>query len=68
MPSKIRPFYPIYNDVDGDPLDAGYIYIGTENLNPEIEANQLAVYFDRALIGAESNTVGLSFTATTPGS
>lgn len=36
--------FPIFNDVDGDPLDAGYIYIGTVDLDPE--TNPIAVYFD----------------------
>lgn len=39
--------FPIFNDIDGDPLDAGYIYIGTANLDPE--TNPISVYFDAAL-------------------
>jgi hypothetical protein len=39
--------FPIFNDVDGDPLDNGYIYIGTANLDPE--TNPIQVYFDSAL-------------------
>jgi hypothetical protein len=49
MASKIVPFYPIYHDIDGDPLDSGYIYIGQENENPEVAAKQLSVYWDAAL-------------------
>lgn len=39
--------FPIFNDIDGDPLDAGYIYIGTANLDPV--TNPISVYFDEAL-------------------
>lgn len=49
MASKITPFHPIYTDIDGSPLDSGYIYIGGENLNPEIESKQVNVYWDAAL-------------------
>lgn len=36
MSNKIQPTYPIFNDVDGDPLDAGFIFIGEEGKNPEV--------------------------------
>lgn len=36
MSSKITTPYPLFNDVDGRPLDAGYIYIGEAGKNPEI--------------------------------
>lgn len=39
--------FPIFNDIDGDPLDAGYIYIGTANLDPV--TNPISVYFDADL-------------------
>lgn len=39
--------FPIFNDIDGDPLDAGYIHIGTANLDPV--TNAISVYFDEAL-------------------
>ncbi len=31
---SIKPPYDIFTDSNGDPLEAGYIYIGTANLNP----------------------------------
>lgn len=56
--------YPIFKNRDGDPLEAGYIYIGTAGLDPE--ANPIAAYWDegltlpatqpiRTLAGAPSN-------------
>jgi hypothetical protein len=39
----LNPF-PTFKDVDGDPLDDGYIYIGTTGLNPE--SNPVTVYWD----------------------
>lgn len=43
----INPPFPIFTDIDGDPLLDGYIYIGTVNLNPE--TNPINVYWDAAL-------------------
>jgi hypothetical protein len=40
------PFQQFF-DRDGTPLDNGFVYIGTANLNPE--TNPLTVYFDDAL-------------------
>lgn len=40
------PFQQL-NDSDGLPLDGGYIYIGTVNLNPE--TSPITVYWDEAL-------------------
>jgi hypothetical protein len=40
------PFQQFF-DRDGSPLDNGFIYVGTANLNPE--TNPLTVYFDDAL-------------------
>lgn len=39
--------FPLFTDIDGNPLEAGYIYIGETGLNPE--TNPLAVYWDAAL-------------------
>jgi len=39
--------FPIFNDVDGNPLEDGFIYIGTENLNAE--TNPISVYWDADL-------------------
>ena len=42
----VSPFQQFF-DRDGSPLDNGFVYIGTANLNPE--TNPLTVYFDDAL-------------------
>jgi len=47
MAVKITQKYELFKDVDGDPLENGYIYIGTTGLNPEI--SPITVYFDEAL-------------------
>jgi hypothetical protein len=46
MPSSIVSPFPVFNDLDGTPLEAGYIYIGTSNLNPEV--SPLNVFWDSA--------------------
>ena len=45
--TQLAPPYPIFTDKNGDPLDAGYLYFGTVNLNPE--TNPIQVYYDSAL-------------------
>lgn len=47
MSSKVISPYPIFNDVDGDPLDAGYMYIGEVGKNPEVYP--VPVFFDENL-------------------
>lgn len=42
--SQISTPFPLFTEADGSPLDAGYIYIGIENLNPE--TNPLTIYWD----------------------
>lgn len=39
--------FPVFTDKNGKPLEDGYIYIGTQNLNPE--TNPITVYFDSAM-------------------
>lgn len=39
--------FAVFTDINGDPLDAGYIYVGTVNLDPV--ANPVTVYWDSAL-------------------
>lgn len=39
--------FPHFKDSDGGPLDAGYLYFGQPNLNPE--TNPISVYWDAAL-------------------
>lgn len=38
--------FPQFFDIDGSPLDAGSLYLGTVNLNPE--TNPITVYWDAA--------------------
>ena len=44
---SIKPPYPAFAGADGLPLENGYIWVGTVNLNPQV--NQIAVYWDSAL-------------------
>jgi hypothetical protein len=44
---SVEPPYPAFADADGQPLEDGYILIGTANLNPI--TNPIAVYWDSAL-------------------
>lgn len=44
---SIQPTYPIFTDIDGQPLEAGYVWIGTANLDPQ--TNPINVYWDSAL-------------------
>lgn len=44
---NINPPHPIFTDTDGSPLDAGYIYVGTEGL--DAATNPISVYWDAAL-------------------
>ena len=39
--------YPIFTDLDGTPLDDGYLYVGEINQDPE--QNPIQVFFDAAL-------------------
>ena len=44
---SIQPTYPIFTETDGLPLENGYIWIGTANLDPQ--GNPINVYWDAAL-------------------
>jgi hypothetical protein len=44
---SIQPTYPIFTDIDGQPLENGYVWIGTTNLDPQ--TNPINVYWDKAL-------------------
>ena len=46
-PRSISSPYPIFTDVDGNPLEDGYIYVGGKNLNPEV--SPITVYWDQSL-------------------
>jgi len=44
---SIQPPFPIFTETDGQPLENGYIWLGTINLNPIV--NPIAAYWDAAL-------------------
>jgi len=44
---SVEPPFPAFAGADGQPLDDGYIWIGTVNLNPI--TNPIVAYFDSAL-------------------
>ena len=44
---SIQPTSPIFTDIDGQPLEAGFVWIGTANLDPQV--NPINVYWDAAL-------------------
>ena len=44
---SINPPYPVFPDIDGQPLEDGYIWIGTAGMNPI--SNPIVVYWDAAL-------------------
>ena len=46
MALQVNQPFPIFTDLDGSPLDEGYVYIGTANANPE--TNAIQVYWDSA--------------------
>lgn len=41
---SIQPTYPVFTDIDGQPLEAGFVYIGVTNSDPQ--ANPISVYWD----------------------
>lgn len=45
--NSINSPYPIFTDVDGNPLESGYIYIGQPNENPQSVPK--SVYWDAAM-------------------
>lgn len=47
MITSTQPLYQPYQDKDGSPLEAGYLYFGTVSTNPE--TNPIAVYWDAAM-------------------
>jgi len=44
---SVQPTFPIFTDVDGQPLEDGYIWIGTVNL--PAQTNPISVYWDAGL-------------------
>lgn len=43
---SVTQAFPIFNDVDGQPLESGFIYVGAAGLQPD--TNQVQVYWDAA--------------------
>ena len=43
---EVQPPYPAFAGTDGQPLENGYIWIGTVNLSPQV--NPINVYWDAA--------------------
>jgi hypothetical protein len=52
---SIQPTFPIFTDIDGQPLESGYVFIGTANLPPI--ANPITVYWDAALTLAAAQPI-----------
>jgi hypothetical protein len=44
---SIQVPFPVFQDRDGQPLEAGYVWIGAANLDPQ--TNPINVYWDAAL-------------------
>jgi hypothetical protein len=44
---SIQPTYPIFTDIDGQPIEDGFLWIGQANLDPQ--GNPINVYWDAAL-------------------
>jgi hypothetical protein len=44
---SIQPTYPIFTDIDGQPLEDGFVWIGQTNLDPQV--NPINVFWDAAL-------------------
>ncbi|MFA5040001.1 MAG: hypothetical protein WC464_00005, partial [Bdellovibrionales bacterium] len=55
MAIEVTPPFQEFTDLSGAPLDNGYIYIGTENLNPEV--NLISIYWDEAFTTPAANPV-----------
>jgi hypothetical protein len=56
--TQLAPPYPIFTDKNGDPLDAGFLYFGVANDNPE--TNPITVYYDRGFTQPVSQPVRTS--------
>ena len=45
---SIQPTYPIFTDIDGQPLEDGFVWIGQANLDPQV--NPINVFWDTGLV------------------
>lgn len=52
---SIQPTYPIFTDIDGQPLEDGYVWIGVANTAPI--GNPISVYWDAALTIAAAQPI-----------
>jgi hypothetical protein len=52
---SIQPTFPIFTGTDGLPLENGYIWVGTANLDPQ--GNPINVYWDAALTIAAAQPI-----------
>ena len=52
---SIQPPFPAFTDIDGQPLENGYVFVGTANLNPV--TNPISVFWDAALTQPASQPV-----------
>jgi hypothetical protein len=50
--SRLTNPLPLFLDTRGALLDAGYVYVGAPGSDPEIEANQIALFWDAAMTDA----------------
>lgn len=55
MSVEVKPPFPLFADTSGDPVDGGYIYIGTANTDPTTDP--IAVFFDAALSVSASQPI-----------
>jgi len=44
---SVNPPFPIFTDIDGQPLEAGFIWLGVANLDPQ--GNPINAYWDASL-------------------
>jgi hypothetical protein len=52
---EVNPPFPVFADIDGQPLEAGYIWIGQVNLDPQV--NPINVYWDDGLTIAATQPI-----------
>ena len=55
MSNEVTSPFTVFFDRSGDPLDAGYIYIGTAGINPEV--SPISVYWDETLTTPASQPI-----------
>ena len=53
--NSVEAPYPIFTDIDGNPLESGYIYIGEPNQNPEVVP--ISAFWDSSLTTPASQPI-----------